>query len=150
MCSIRLYKICSQGRKTRIQLNTGAHLFTFNSSHMTSSSTSFSCHLELFLSSSDYGFFIFIEEMDLSGSTLAGCSEDYLQFGRDILFVTTHLSVRYCGRVERPRLKTNLAVKTEQISQRTYTEQSDTEMDIWLTIKLLPDQLGRTRACPCW
>ena len=78
--------------------------------------------------------------MDLSGSTLGGCSEDYLQFGRDILFVTTHLSVRYCGRVERPRLKTNLAVKTEQISQRTYTEQSDTEMDIWLNIKLLPDR----------
>ena len=29
------------------------------------------------------------EEMSLSGST-SGCEEDYLQFGRDILFVTSH------------------------------------------------------------
>ncbi len=29
------------------------------------------------------------EEMSLSGSS-SGCEEDYLQFGRDILFVTSH------------------------------------------------------------
>lgn len=51
----------------------------------------FKCHLELYLPSSSYGFSVFIEEMSLSGSSLSGCNEDYVQFGRDILFVTTHL-----------------------------------------------------------
>jgi len=141
----RLDKICSGGRKARFLLNSGAHLFKFNSSQTSTSEKFFSCHLELSLSSPDFGFFIFIEEMSFSGSTITGCGEDFLQFGRDILFVTTHLSVRYCGKVERPRLKTNLAVKevsTSHISQRSYTEQSDREMDIWINMKLSPDKAG--------
>ena len=109
---------------------------------MTATSSTFSCHLELYLTSSDFGFFVFIEEMSLSGTTVGGCFEDFLQFGRDILFVTTHLSERYCGKVERPRLKTNLAGRASQISHRTYTERSDSEMDIWLNIQLLPEQVG--------
>ena len=125
-----------------MQLHSGSKLFTFNSSHLMPTSKSFSCHLELYLSSSDFGFFVFIEEMSLSGSTVGGCKEDFLQFGRDILFVTTHLSQRYCGKVERPRLKTNLAVPASQISQRTYTEQTDREMDIWLNIQIMPEQEG--------
>ena len=133
--------MCTNGKKTRVQMHTGSKLFTFNSSHMTATSLSFSCHLELYLSSSDFGFFVFIEEMSLSGSTIGGCIEDFLQFGRDILFVTTHLSERYCGKVERPRLKTNLAGPASQISHRTYTEQSDREMDIWLNIQLLPENV---------
>ena len=59
----------------------------------------FSCHLELFLPSSLYGFSIFIEEMSLGGSQGGGCRRDYLQFGRDILFLTTHKSRKYCGQV---------------------------------------------------
>ena len=62
----------------------------------------FSCHLELFLPSSLYGFSIFIEEMSLGGSQGGGCRRDYLQFGRDILFLTTHKSRKYCGEVEPP------------------------------------------------
>ena len=37
-----------------------------------------------------YGLSVFVEEMELGS-----CEEDFVQFGRDILFVTTHLS-RYC------------------------------------------------------
>ena len=115
-------------------MNTGARLLSFNSSSVMDGSSSFSCHLELYHSLVNFGFFVFIQEMELSGSTAGGCREDFLQFGRDILFVTTHLSERYCGKVERPRLKTNLAGASSQISHRSYTENSDLEMDIWLHV----------------
>ena len=65
-------------------------VFTFNSSLLLPRQ-SFKCHLELYLPSSSYGFSVFIEEMSLTGSSMSGCSSDYVQFGRDILFVTTHL-----------------------------------------------------------
>ena len=115
----RLQTLCVPGEKTRVRMNTGARLLSFNSSSVMDGSSSFSCHLELYHSSVNFGFFVFIQEMELSGSTAGGCHEDFLQFGRDILFVTTHLSERYCGKVERPRLKTNLAGASSQISHRT-------------------------------
>ena len=34
--------------------------------------------------------FVFAQEMELSGS-YQNCTEDFLQFGRDVLFITTHL-----------------------------------------------------------
>ena len=71
-------------------------------SHFAHFRSVFSCHLELFLPSSLYGFSIFIEEMSLGGSQGGGCRRDYLQFGRDILFLTTHKSRKYCGQVEPP------------------------------------------------
>jgi hypothetical protein len=101
MC-FRLDKVCAgNGSKTRLnKKHEVVTVFTFNSSF--TSGNSLKCHLELYIPSSSYGFSVFIEEMALSGSTLSGCSEDYLQFGRDILFVTTHLSKKYCGEVELP------------------------------------------------
>ena len=112
-------------------------VFTFNSSFALGNS--FKCHLELYLPSSSYGFSVFIEEMTLSGSTMSGCSEDYLQFGRDILFVTTHLSRKYCGDVELPVPRSkNGVVRFEfpftPLARRIYNEEEDKEMDIWINI----------------
>ena len=94
----RLDKICNaNGSKTRINVKQEVvSVFTFNSSLVSGSPgvQEFKCHLELYLPSSSYGFSVFIEEMSLSGSGLSGCNEDYVQFGRDILFVTTHLRYR--------------------------------------------------------
>ena len=38
--------------------------------------------------------------MLLSEETEGECEEDYVQFGRDILFITSHRSSKYCGRIE--------------------------------------------------
>ena len=78
-------------------------MFTYNSSSpgpVTVTRPVFTCHLELVLPSSLYGFSVFIEEMSLGGSQGGSCRRDYLQFGRDILFLTTHKSRKYCGEVE--------------------------------------------------
>ena len=93
----RLDRMCnSNGSKTRINVKQEVvSVFSFNSSLLTPGpgpgGAEFRCHLELYLPSSSYGFSVFIEEMSLSGSLLSGCHHDYVQFGRDILFVTTHL-----------------------------------------------------------
>jgi len=135
----RLDRVCSaNGSKTRLNVkHEVVSVFTFNSSFVLADS--FKCHLELYLPSSSYGFSVFIEEMTLSGSSLSGCSEDYLQFGRDILFVTTHLSNKYCGDVELPvPRKQNGVVRFEfpftPLARRIYNEEEDKEMDIWMNI----------------
>ena len=135
----RLDKVCSSnGSKTRLNMKQEVvSVFTFNSSFV--QGNSFKCHLELYLPSSSYGFSVFIEEMALSGSSMSGCSEDYLQFGRDILFVTTHLSKKYCGEVEIPVPRTqNGVVRFEfpftPLARRIYNEEEDREMDIWMNI----------------
>ena len=88
----RLDKICNvHEKKTRINVKQEVvSVFTFNSS-LLEDDNKFKCHLELYLPSSSYGFSVFIEEMSLSGSIVSECKQDYVQFGRDILFVTTHL-----------------------------------------------------------
>jgi hypothetical protein len=138
--SCRLDTVCSHnGKKVDMPMENDAKVFTLNSSSLTS--PYFSCHLDLSLPSSSYGFSVFIEEMSFSGSG-SECSEDFLQFGRDILFVTSHLSGKYCGKVARPRQETYLAVPSLYISQRNYVEEYDSEMDIWLHIKVLPNHTG--------
>jgi len=147
----RLDRVCSgNGSKTRLNVkHEVVSVFTFNSS--LSTGNFFKCHLELYLPSSSYGFSVFIEEMSLSGSSLSGCGEDYLQFGRDILFVTTHLSKKYCGEVELPvpRSKNGL-VRFEfpytPLARRIYNEEEDREMDIWININTrnLDENLHKT------
>ena len=151
MLCFRLDRVCSgNGSKTRLNVkHEVVSVFTFNSS--LSTGNFFKCHLELYLPSSSYGFSVFIEEMSLSGSSLSGCGEDYLQFGRDILFVTTHLSKKYCGEVELPvpRSKNGL-VRFEfpytPLARRIYNEEEDREMDIWININTrnLDENLHKT------
>ena len=120
-------------------MNNEVNIFSFNSSSFPS--TSLHCHLELSVPSSSYGFSVMIEEMSLSGSsTSLGCADDYLQFGRDILFVTTHLSRKYCGMVEPPVAHTENGIKSFQfpftpLSRRIYNEEDDREMDVWIVIE---------------
>lgn len=141
----RLEKLCSaNGSKVRSSIGTEVNVFTFNSSsaNLGSSRTVFSCHLELFLPSSLYGFSIFIEEMSLGGSQGGGCRRDYLQFGRDILFLTTHKSRKYCGEVEPPVATvrqegvTGFDFPLTPLANRIYSEEDDMEMDVWLQIEL--------------
>jgi len=149
----RLEKMCSaNGSKVRSNIGTEVNVFTFNSSLLHSSLTPsvFSCHLELVLPSSLYGFSVFIEEMSLGSTSQGGvCRRDYLQFGRDILFLTTHKSRKYCGEVEPPvsTLReegvTSFQFPTTPLANRIYSEEDDMEMDVWLQIELnepVPDK----------
>ena len=115
-------------------------MFSLNSSLLALSVARFNCHLEVVVPSSSYGFSVFIEEMNLSGSSVAGCSEDYVQFGRDILFVTTHKSRKYCGQVELPVAKVEQGVASftfpwTPLTKRIYAEEEDKEMDIWIQVR---------------
>jgi len=141
----RLDRMCnSNGSKTRINVKQEVvSVFSFNSSLLTPGpgpgGAEFRCHLELYLPSSSYGFSVFIEEMSLSGSLLSGCHHDYVQFGRDILFVTTHLSQKYCGDVELPVPRSKNGVTSfdfpfTPLARRIYNEEEDREMDIWINI----------------
>ena len=101
--------MCSaKGNKVRSSVGTDVNVFTFNSSDVRTAKwgkgqkSVLRCHLELVLPSYHYGFSVFIEEMQLGGSAGGGCRRDYLQFGRDILFLTTHKSRKYCSQVELP------------------------------------------------
>ena len=121
----------------RLALGTKVHVFSFNSSD--SNLESLKCHLELSVPSSLFGFSVFLEEMSLAGSVRSGCPHDFVQFGRDILFVTTHMSSKYCGDIETP-VTTEVAGVTKihfpvtPLASRIYREDSDREMDIWIHV----------------
>ena len=123
----------------RLAVGSKVHVFSFNSSYFEFSALK--CHLELSLPSSLYGFSVFIEEMSLEGSVRSGCHQDFVQFGRDILFVTTHLSPKYCGDVVLPVSKevdgaTKFEFPGSSLNKRIYREESDKEMDIWIHINI--------------
>lgn len=116
----RLDQLCEEsGRKVRVALGDSVHVYTYNST--ISRSSHIKCHLELAVTNSLWGFSVYIQEISLGeGGPGAECDNDnYLQFGRDILFVTTHLSNKLCY---------NKTV----INNRQYVEIEDTEMDVWL------------------
>lgn len=58
------------------------------------------------------GFFVYFDSMSLSDE--AECEDDYVQFGRDILFITSHRSNKYCGNIEG-----SLVVPTSQANNST-------------------------------
>ena len=121
----------------RIALGTRVHVFSFNSSD--SNLQTLKCHLELSVPSSLFGFSVFLEEMSLAGSVQSGCPHDFVQFGRDILFVTTHMSSKYCGDIETPLTTdiagvTNIHFPVTPLASRIYREDSDREMDIWIHV----------------
>jgi hypothetical protein len=136
-----LHKVCSHdGMKKVMIMEKNAIVFKLNSSSL--QSPYFSCHLDLLLPSANYGVSVFIEEMLFSGFG-SDCSEDFLQFGRDILFVTSHLSGKYCGTLVRPNKETYLTVPSFSTAQRNYVEEYDSEMDIWIHIKVAPNQTAQ-------
>ena len=121
----------------RLAIGSEVHIFSFNSS--SSDLQILRCHLELSVPSSLFGIAVFIEEMSLDGSAHSGCKTDFIQFGRDILFVTTHLSQKFCGVVDPPVSTkvngvTKLSFPGSIPKTRTYREDSDSEMDIWVHV----------------
>merc|ERR1719150_2318292 len=108
--------------------------------------TVFNCHLELVLTQADSGFFVYFDSMVLAEAEQGGdCEEDYVQFGRDILFITSHRSAKHCGRVEGSPIVSPPAANSTQdpdtstarttpLDKRIYSEHADTEMDIWIKV----------------
>ena len=87
-----------------------------------------------------------MQELNLAGGP-GNCTEDFVQFGRDVLFITTHLrsdisilsraiqifqfSDKLCGKI--PKLSPAPSNSSEETwPSRNYIEDSDTEMDIWI------------------
>ena len=44
------------------------------------------------------GFFVYFDDLAVGGS--ADCEDDYVQFGRDILFITSYRSDKFCHRIQ--------------------------------------------------
>jgi len=139
----RLEKLCkADGGKVGLVISDVVSSFYLNSSLVPGET--FSCHIEMVVRSSNTGFFVYFEEMYLSEPTISGCTEDFVQFGRDILFVTSHLSRKYCGRMEKVGMSRCDKNRTEHspilhLDQRIYSEERDREMDIWIRVTLPKD-----------
>ena len=137
------------GQKKEVSMKTGAAIFFLDESNPRTynmlKSGDLSCHLELETVSSDYGFHVYFDEMRLDvkpASVVEGNSQksckDYVQFGRDVAFISTYKSKKYCGQYK----KLNYASATEtelsvakRDGSRMYTEHTDSEADLWLRIK---------------
>lgn len=146
----RLEKLCPvDGSKSRLKMADTAASFHLNSSLLPGSH--FTCHLELILASSKSGFLVYFDSMNLAEPTNGECEMDYVQFGRDILFITSYRSTKYCGRitgslprVPAPRTPGNRTGGQEEsppvtpLTSRVYSESSDQEMDIWLQLAVPP------------
>jgi len=133
-----LEKTCGKfGSKQSLHLNSQAAIFTLNSEI---SYTKLDCHLELHVHSKALGFLVYIEALKIEVSPK--CSRDYLQFGRDRGFITTHLSKRYCEYIEHSDNVTDIdGIVTAYnfgntpYQRREYIEINDLEMDIWLELE---------------
>jgi len=136
----RLEKLCkAEGGKVAVVINDVVSTFYLNSSLVPGET--FSCHIEMVVRSPNTGFFVYFEEMYLTEATISGCAQDFVQFGRDILFVTSHLSPKYCGRMEKVSLSHCDKNRTEpkpvhKLAERIYSEERDREMDIWIRVSL--------------
>ena len=75
--------------------------------------------------------------MSLSEEFDGECEDDFVQFGRDVFFITSYRSVRYCGLIRGDLTALQKFNKSEQVTpmkKRIYSESDDMEMDIWVKI----------------
>ena len=134
----KLETTCGDGSKQSLHVNNPV-VYTFNSTVK----KKFPCHLELHLHSQSLGFAVFIETLKLQTFMNSDCSKDYLQFGRDKLFVTTYTSEKYCQKIEHTRevrdeeTERLLSYDFRNVSYRSreYVEKNDNEMDVWLNLE---------------
>ena len=83
---------------------------------------------------------MYFESMHVSNTK--ECEEDYVQFGRDILFITSYRSKKFCGMIDGSFSVRNITTNREHpspvtpISKRIYSESSDQEMDIWIKMNV--------------
>ena len=70
------------------------------------------------------------------------CEDDFVQFGRDVFFITSYRSLRYCGliRGDQAALQSNKSHIKEvtPMKKRIYSESNDKEMDIWVKLAVPP------------
>jgi len=73
--------------------------------------------------------------MFLSEDFDGGCEDDFVQFGRDVFFITSYRSGRFCGSIQGDLRYWEVGNKnvTPQ-KERSYMELEDKEMDIWIKI----------------
>ena len=102
---LRLEKLCKDGgRKVPVRLRENVVEFLYNSSV-----SSLECHLELSIQQTNSGqwskyfdkdllfkifclkgFFVYFSHLKLGSSYTGECGEEYVQFGRDIMFITSY------------------------------------------------------------
>ena len=148
-----------KGGKRVINLKTGTAIFVLDQSSQVTKNIleerEISCHLELEIPSTNYGFHVFFDEMNLDeneNSVLEGpkpkTCNDYVQFGRDVLYFTTSKSRKYCG--YRERLFYHNATefdyaRASRQGSRLFIEKNDSEMDVWLSVKRNKDRQRKSK-----
>ena len=93
------------------------------------------------------GFFVFFDSLNFS--PINHCEEDYVQFGRDILFITSYRSEKFCGEISgsfpshnKSNNASELSPSVTPMSKRIYSESSDQEMDIWVKMSVHSSKLS--------
>jgi hypothetical protein len=134
-----LEKFCyKDGSKREVSIFQKAQMYVFNSSV----TETFKCHLELeqrTRTAGGGGFSVYIQYMNLAQGV--GCTQDFMQFGKDLLFITTSKSKKFCGRIPEPVKKfshDNLPAGFERddfAKERIHKEYGTDEMDIWIQIQ---------------
>jgi len=101
--------------------------------------------LELVLPSADSGFSVYFESISLSEEFDGGCEDDFVQFGRDVFFITSYRSGRFCGNIQGDLRNWEAGNKNvTPMKERSYVELKDKEMDIWLKI-IIPKSAFRIK-----
>ena len=137
---VMLNEFCpSHEEKTTLNLATNYQVLQLNSSNIRNERPFFKCHIEVTVPSTDYGFSVFIEEMNMSGK-IGECRDSWVQFGRDILFLTTFKTAKYCGKHQ--NISTFHDNELTSLDKRFYIEEEDSEMDIWIQMLLTEDLSG--------
>ena len=137
-------KVCRRhGSKPEISWTPSqVSIFTFNENTVSTYERlryrDFSCQVEFEDLDTNYGYHIYIDEMNLDKSSDHRQCKDHLQFGRDTWGIDSYRSKEYCGK----RRKLNYATATKEEfyhasndGPRMYIESSDNDMDIYLNIK---------------
>jgi len=163
-----LYKLestCLPNRSKRVvKLGTTAAIFYFDEGSIPGdrrhlANGDLNCHLELETSRNGrWGLHVFIEEMELDETGVTGnACRDYVQFGRDVAYITTRTSQQFCGSRSKVYFhnSTSLAPLSKNSSstqnQRWFIEESDHEIDLWLKIFQNRDpQRGQGPGHPKW
>ena len=82
--------------------------------------------------------------MALSEEFGGECEDDFIQFGRDVFFITSYRSIRYCGLIRGDLASMqyhNKSLNTKNVTPmgaRIYSESDDSEMDIWVKVEIPP------------
>jgi len=135
----RLEDVCD-GSKVTISLGKQPAVFTLDGS----SPTSTKCHLEL-VAPNQFGFYVFMDQLHISDINDPKCSKEFLQFGRDFVFISSIKSKKFCEPISRITKTVTVDEEGNKVSEidygttdlrsREYLELNDNEMYIWLVAR---------------